>query len=110
MPERVNLAAGRRFGGPRSATRRRPATVPAKARIPLPGDPYELWVRGELLEAMGIREDGRTRVEIIGGEIVVSPGPTLRLARIVGLPAKAFDQRQVTRPDYPRPRTPTPVT
>lgn len=76
-------------------------TVPAEARIPLPGDPYELWVRGDLLEAMGIHEDGRTRVEIIGGEIVVSPGPTLRHARILGLLAEAFDQRQVTQPGYP---------
>jgi hypothetical protein len=38
-------------------------TTLAKACIPLPGDPYELWLRGDLPEAMGTRADGRTRVE-----------------------------------------------
>ncbi|MFC4906440.1 Uma2 family endonuclease [Actinomadura gamaensis] len=41
---------------------------------PLPADPYELWLRDELGDLLGIPHDG-TRVEIVGGEIVVSPGP-----------------------------------
>jgi Uma2 family endonuclease len=42
----------------------------------LPDTPYDLWVRGELAGFLHLPDDG-TRVEVIGGEIVVSPGPTL---------------------------------
>ncbi|MBB5914277.1 Uma2 family endonuclease [Nocardia transvalensis] len=40
----------------------------------LPADPYELWMRDELADILDLPHDG-TRVEIIGGEIVVAPGP-----------------------------------
>ncbi|MEV5571523.1 Uma2 family endonuclease [Spirillospora sp. NPDC052269] len=40
-----------------------------------PGDPYELWLRDELDELLDLPHDG-TRVEIIDGEIVVSPAPS----------------------------------
>jgi len=40
----------------------------------LPSDPYDLWMRDELADVLDLPHDG-TRVEIIGGEIVVAPGP-----------------------------------
>ena len=40
----------------------------------LPDTSYNLWVRGELADYLHLPNDG-TRVEVIGGEIVVSPGP-----------------------------------
>ena len=49
-----------------------PVTV--HQRVCLSAPPYQLWVRGTLLEELGIRDDGSVRVEIIGGETVVSPG------------------------------------
>lgn len=42
----------------------------------LPDTPYNLWRRGELADHLRLPHDG-TRVEIIGGEIVVSPGPAV---------------------------------
>jgi len=50
----------------------------------LSAPPYELWVRGKLLGELGIRNDGRVRVEVIGGVTVASPLPTLDHAGIVG--------------------------
>jgi hypothetical protein len=47
----------------------------AEARFyTLPDTAYNLWVRGELADLLHLPNDG-TRVEVIGGEIVVSPGP-----------------------------------
>ncbi|WP_433477990.1 Uma2 family endonuclease [Spirillospora sp. CA-142024] len=40
----------------------------------LPDTPYNLWMRDELADVLDLPHDG-TRVEIIGGEIIVSPGP-----------------------------------
>ncbi|WP_245623339.1 Uma2 family endonuclease [Spirillospora albida] len=40
----------------------------------LPDTPYNLWMRDELADLLDLPHDG-TRVEIIGGEIIVSPGP-----------------------------------
>ena len=42
----------------------------------LPDTPYNLWLRDELADVLDLPHDG-TRVEIIGGEIVVSPGPDM---------------------------------
>lgn len=42
----------------------------------LPATPYKLWVRNELADYLRLPHDG-SRVEVIGGEIVVSPGPTV---------------------------------
>ena len=58
--------------------------VPVRVLAGLSAPAHELWVQGRLLDELGIRDDGRTRVEIIGGEIVVSPGPTVDHAGIVG--------------------------
>lgn len=41
----------------------------------LPDTPYNLWLRDELAEQLRLPNDG-TRVEVVGGEMVVSPGPT----------------------------------
>jgi hypothetical protein len=41
----------------------------------LPDTPYNLWLRDELAEQLHLPNDG-TRVEVVGGEMVVSPGPT----------------------------------
>ncbi|WP_280332309.1 Uma2 family endonuclease [Nocardia wallacei] len=55
----------------------------------LPGDPYELWVRDELADVLDLPHDG-TRVEIIGGEIVVAPGPDIGHNAIVSDIQDAF--------------------
>jgi Uma2 family endonuclease len=50
--------------------------VTAVARFhTLPDMPYAMWVRDELAAHLHLPNDG-TRLEVIGGEIVVSPGPT----------------------------------
>jgi hypothetical protein len=41
----------------------------------LPDTPYNLWLRDKLAEQLHLPNDG-TRVEVVGGEMVVSPGPT----------------------------------
>lgn len=76
-----------------------PVTVHQRRNLSAPA--FDLWASGELLEELGIRDDGRVRVEIIGGEIVVSPGPTIDHARIVGRIARAVDRAGLLNPDYP---------
>ena len=76
-----------------------PATVRLQQTLPAPA--HELWARGELLDELGIRDDGRVRVEIIGGEIVVSPGPTYDHAGIVGDLHREFNRAQFADPDFP---------
>jgi Uma2 family endonuclease len=49
------------------------ATVP-QHDVVLPDTPYAVWARGELHDYLRLPHDG-TRVEIIGGEIVVSAAP-----------------------------------
>jgi Uma2 family endonuclease len=52
-------------------------SIAAPARFnTLPDTAYNLWVRDELADYLHLPNDG-TRVEVIGGEIVVSPGPTV---------------------------------
>lgn len=62
---------------------------------------YDLWVEGRLLEELGIPDDRRTRVEIIGGEIVVSPVPYFRHAAIATLIQKEFLRRELSEPSLP---------
>lgn len=57
----------------------------------LPDSPYTLWERGELADFLHLPDDG-TRSEVIGGEIVVSPGPTLDHNLIVSEIHRAFDR------------------
>ncbi|TDV42703.1 Uma2 family endonuclease [Actinophytocola oryzae] len=51
-------------------------SVAAVAHFMLPDSPYAMWVRDELAGYLHLPKDG-TRVEVIGGEIVVSPGPSV---------------------------------
>jgi Uma2 family endonuclease len=55
--------------------------VPAH-KVMLPGTPHGLFVRGELHDFLHLPCDG-TRVEIIGGEVVVSPAPAFGHGGIV---------------------------
>ncbi|MBP0450020.1 Uma2 family endonuclease [Kitasatospora sp. RG8] len=48
--------------------------VEAVGHWTLPDSAYAMWVRGELDEYLRIPDDG-TRVEVVGGEFVVSPAP-----------------------------------
>jgi hypothetical protein len=41
----------------------------------LPDTPYNLWLRDELAEQLHLPGDG-TRVEVVGGEMMVWPAPT----------------------------------
>ncbi|WP_188190981.1 Uma2 family endonuclease [Nonomuraea sp. SYSU D8015] len=51
--------------------------MPEELRFDLPSSPYQMWADGELQDYLHIPYDG-TRVEIIDGEIVVSPAPRFR--------------------------------
>lgn len=75
--------------------------VPAIAHFVLPADPHALWVEGRLQEALGIPDDNTTRVEIIGGEIVVSPAPFVDHAYIISEIQEAFIRRRMAYPAYP---------
>ena len=66
----------------------------------LPDTPYNLWVRGELADHLQLPHDG-TRVEIIGGEIVVSPGPTISHNGIVQDIADTVAVARGTDPTFP---------
>lgn len=66
----------------------------------LPDTPYDLWVRGELAGFLHLPDDG-TRVEVIGGEIVVSPGPTLDHNLIVSDIGDRFAEVRATDANFP---------
>ena len=67
----------------------------------LPEPAYDLWVAGELNEVLGVPDDG-TRVEIIGGEIVVSPLPYFEHAVIANEIQDLFAVAAATRSPFPR--------
>lgn len=69
-------------------------------QVSLPGPAYDLWVAGKLAEILGVPDDG-TRVEIIGGEIVVSPGPKSGHNVIVATVQDPFSAARVTNPSFP---------
>lgn len=68
----------------------------------LPDTPYNLWVRGELDDYVDAPEG--SRIEIIGGKVVVSPPPGLPHNAIVGDIALVFNRALGTefpwRTDY----------
>ncbi|GAA0328336.1 Uma2 family endonuclease [Actinoallomurus spadix] len=66
----------------------------------LPDTPYDLWVRGELADFLHLPDDG-TRVEVIGGEIVVSPGPTVGHNGIVQDIADSLVEARIADPTFP---------
>lgn len=57
-------------------------SVDAIAHHMLPASPYDLWVRGDLADCLHIPDDG-TRVEVVWGEIVLSPAPNLSHNKII---------------------------
>src|SRR5713226_3558224 len=99
----TTLSKGPRRGGSRSVDRRRAVGVPVMLHqhLELAEPAYDLWVDGRLLEELGIPDDRRTRVEIIGGEIVVSPAPYFRHAAIATQIQEAFLQPRLANPDFP---------
>lgn len=63
-------------------------TAVLSSQIDLPDTPHALFVRGELADAVSAPEGAR--VEVIGGEIVVSPAPALDHGGIVEDVSEAF--------------------
>lgn len=64
----------------------------------LPDTPYNLWVRGELDDYVDAPEG--SRIEIIGGKVVVSPPPEFPHNAIAGDIAYAFTRAHVLQTDY----------
>lgn len=64
----------------------------------LPDTPYRLWERGELHEVLALPHDG-TRVEVIDGEIYVSPAPVMPHNRIIDKIAEAFWAARAADPE-----------
>lgn len=65
----------------------------------LPDSPYEMWIRGELGRYLGLPEG--FRVEIIEGDIVVSPAARYTHNRIALRIAHLFEQAGDTDPNFP---------
>ncbi|MFG2085794.1 Uma2 family endonuclease [Spirillospora sp. NPDC048824] len=61
--------------------------------------PYALWVRGELADELHLPNDG-SRVEVIGGEIVVSPAPAFRHNRVVQAIDRAMYAAETADPEF----------
>ncbi|MFJ4092674.1 Uma2 family endonuclease [Kitasatospora sp. NPDC089913] len=75
-------------------------SVVAFAQLLLPDSPYAMWVRGELEEYLRLPDDG-TRVEVVGGEIVVSPAPVVTHAVFLAHIDRPFTRATVPDPSYP---------
>jgi Putative restriction endonuclease len=75
-------------------------TTEAHINLVLPDTPYALWARGELDDHLGIPHEF-TRVEIIGGEIVVSPAPFLEHGGIIQDLVKLLVKAELTNPEFP---------
>ncbi|MGP4026962.1 Uma2 family endonuclease [Actinomadura sp. 3N407] len=65
----------------------------------LPDTPYNLWVRGELEDYVDAPEG--SRIEIIEGEIVVSPAPTIAHGTPLRYITRALDRAADADPEYP---------
>jgi Uma2 family endonuclease len=68
--------------------------------LPLPDMPHAMWVRDELADYLRLPDDG-TRVEIVGGEIVVSPGPVFNHNVIVSAVSDAITLARAGNEQYP---------
>ncbi|WP_344893654.1 Uma2 family endonuclease [Actinomadura meridiana] len=66
----------------------------------LPDTPFNLWMRDELTDVLDLPHDG-TRVEIIGGEIIVSPGPDYGHNAVVRGIQQRFFAAELTDPSFP---------
>ncbi|MFJ9457985.1 Uma2 family endonuclease [Kitasatospora sp. NPDC101447] len=87
----VYLPTGRQGGGMSS--------VVASGHWVLPESPYALWARGELDEHLRLSEV--LRVEVIGGEFVVTPHPSYGHAATVSDIQEAVFRAEFTHPSYP---------
>lgn len=72
-------------------------TAAARLGVELPDTPYALWARGELDDHL----HRPFRVEVIGGEIVVSPAPTLEHGGIVQDIAESVVEARIGKPSFP---------
>jgi hypothetical protein len=73
-------------------------SVDAIVHMPLPDSPHAMWVRDELAEFLHLPQDG-TRVEVVGGEVIVSPGRTIDHAAIVSDIQAGLVLAQAASPD-----------
>jgi Uma2 family endonuclease len=67
--------------------------------VVLPDTPYAMWVRGELDDFLHVPEG--SRVEVIGGQIVVSPPPALPHNVIIQDVADTLANARVNDPSFP---------
>ncbi|MCW2914087.1 MAG: hypothetical protein JWN52_2155 [Actinomycetia bacterium] len=74
-------------------------TTEARLGVELPDTPYALWARGELDDHLHL-PDRYFKVEIIGGEIVVSPAPALEHGGIIQDIAKIVVKAELTDPTF----------
>lgn len=65
----------------------------------LPDTPYALWASGELDDFLHLPEG--SRAEIIGGEIVVSPTPTVAHGNMIHRISSAIDRAKFNDETYP---------
>jgi Uma2 family endonuclease len=72
----------------------------AHHNLELPDSAYNLWLRDELTGKLRLPNDG-TKVEIIGGEIVVSPGPDFAHNDIIQDIEGAFVAARIAEPSFP---------
>ncbi|TYK49012.1 Uma2 family endonuclease [Actinomadura decatromicini] len=68
-------------------------------RAALPDTPYALWASGELDDFLHLPEG--SRAEIIGGEIVVSPTPTVAHGNMIHRVSSAIDRARFADPAFP---------
>lgn len=74
-------------------------TTEARLGVELPDTPYALWARGELDDHLHL-PDRYFKVEIIGGEIVVSPAPALEHGGIIQDIATTVVKAKLTDPAF----------
>jgi len=84
----------------REETPRVSITTEARLGVQLPDTPYALWARGELDGHLHL-PDRYFTVEIIDGEIVVSPAPALEHGGIIRDIARIATRADLTDPTFP---------
>ena len=99
----TTLSKGHEESGSCPGERRRAVAVLVTVRwcVDLSEHAYDLWVDGSLHGELDIPDDGRTRIEIIGGVIVLSPGPLADHAGIASDIRDAFTLVRASNKDYP---------
>jgi Uma2 family endonuclease len=68
-------------------------------RIIVPDSPYAMWLRGELDDYLHVPDS--SRVEVIGGRIVVTPAPAFEHASIVQDVNEIFVEARIADPAHP---------